>query len=381
MPDRLARSLARAALLALAVIADPSHVGAQALPFHVRVVAGAQLDEKGQGLLFTRLNACYALTAAHVMHRSDRASLVAGRGVGVHGSGRLLMKDDGEDDLAILHVSGEMARRCGPELSDGASLDGIVSRRSAGVLAFVVDDGGVMNQPVRVEDVGPNFLRIEATRPGDGILEGQSGSLLKIDDQPAGLLLGAKDSVGKVLRYDRALQRVARFFAQPKPLHAAAPDSTYAVALPAARNNLLSAATGAQVVAWNLMPVSPQFDTENLLLDHAPPWLGDLKTLRAGWSEIDIRLGGEVPPALARIELIGSGVVPSSRRVRDFEVLVRSAEQSSWISVQSGTSFMHEATTLVEFAPVRVRYLRLRLHSNWGDDAAIGLRAVRAYAP
>lgn len=190
------------------------HVSSPAMaepPLHVHV----RSEQQGQGLLILRLNTCYTITAGHVLGTSRQAELVGGQDGRLLGDGDVVHTFEGED-VALLRVTGALARRCGTEFEDVRQLDRLVATRAQATLSYVFDDGGVGRMPVVVTDVGPHFMRVRPTNVGDRLMQGLSGGLITVGDQPAGLLLSVESGGnGKAIRYDRVTTLIRQFFAQP----------------------------------------------------------------------------------------------------------------------------------------------------------------------
>jgi len=323
-------------------------------PTHALVTFGGQSSARGQGLLVLRLNACYAITASHVMGERTIASLIGGDGRGLLGEGRLLVKFE-KEDVALLRVTGALVHGCGGGMEKTHRLDGVLSRRTRAELSFVVDDGGIGRIPLVVTDIGPEFLRVLPTRPVDSFWQGLSGSLVTVSDEPVGILVSVnRDGQGKAIRYDRALQRVREFFATPS--RAGASPSLPRVPLSQRRDlkgvDLLAAANGGAVVRWSALPLRPENGASNLIEDGNHMWT---VVAREYPIEVDFELAEGQVHTVGRIELLSDGVYPSGRVPRDIEILFGVEDPRSWLSLVSGTVFPHEASAVFKFAPVRSR--------------------------
>ena len=368
----------RLAAIALALCVSASAYSQSAVPVSVFVKSSTT----GRGWLFQRLGNCYLLTAGHVLGGNSQASLIGGMNGKVVGRALLLKHWSAEDeDLALMHVQGALARQCGIELDKTPRLETVVNARARGELIEVVEDGGTKRTAIRVGDVGPRFLMIAALDGSDSLYQGQSGGLVTIADAPGGMYLAINGDLGlsRVLRYDVIGRWVNEYFRAPD-LAAINP----LVPVPGARQkpargDLFASAAGTRVEA-NGLPLSPGVGPENLISAGAGPWIADLGTTQGDWLEVDFYFGAANVRTVARVELDSSGVTPPDRRIRDYEVLTRSDEISPWLSQTSGTCVALEDTCFVELAPTRAHGVRLRIHSNWGARDATALAAVRAYA-
>lgn len=342
------------------------------------VHASVKAHEQGQGLLVSRLDSCYAITAKHVLGSRTEASLVGGRDGRQFGHGQLLQAF-GEDDIAILRVTGALAGSCGAEVADVGRLEEVVATRAVGVLSYVYDDGSVGRLPLVVTDVGPRFLRVTPTSAREQLAQGMSGSLVRIADRPSGVLLEVeKGGEGKVLRYDRVIALLKAFFARAPAAAAAAPPPSSEVRQAGSRpGNLLAAAAGARVLRWSALPTAPESGPVNLIGSVRGPWLSSRKSFPV---EVDFELPAGRVHTIARIELDSTGVEPRNRLPRDFEILFSANDPNSWSSLHSGTFFAQDTRREWQVAPVRARYIKLRIYSNWGDADAVGLGAVRAFS-
>ena len=331
--------------------------------------------EEGQGLLVSRLDACYAITAKHVMRDRVVASLIGGRDNRRTGEGQLL-RAFADDDIALLRVTGALVSGCGGTLEDATALEGVIVTRALAALAKVFDDGGVGRMPLIVTDVGPQFLRVAPASANDRLVQGMSGGLVTIGDRPAGMLLAVEASgEGKVIRYDRVAGLVKQFLARPAELVVTPPIGGASGEI-ADASNLLAAARGARVLRWSAVPTQPENGPTNLIAATRIPWLSTTRDLPV---DVDFELAGGRASTIRRIELDSAGVEPRMRLPRDFEILFSVSSLTAWTPLHSGTFFTQDARRAFDVAPVRARYIKLRIHSNWGDPNTVGLGAVRIY--
>jgi hypothetical protein len=375
----------------LTVVLAGTALVADAAPVPVLVKS----HENGQGMLLRRADTCYLLTAAHVLGTSDLATLVGSTGARRFGEARLVARFEVED-LALMRVSGALAQDCGDEFDAYRDdLDRILGARATGSLPFVFDsnvggaDGGMGRVPIVVTDLGPDWLRIATTRMGDALEQGRSGSLVLVADRPAGVLVAVEPSgEGKVMRIDRVIAMIERFFANPGASRAGVAGPTGAratnlVTVAAAASdvreppgNLLSMAAGATVVAWNSPPSSPDFSPLNLIdASRAHSWNAQASLLPV---EVDFRFANGAAQTIGRLEFVLAQDQDAARAAREVELLT-SMDGALWRSVHLGTLFNDEAVKRVPMAPLRAAYLRLRIYKNWGDTAWVSLRQVRAF--
>jgi F5/8 type C domain len=366
-------------------------LGVTAAPMHVLVKS----QEQGQGLLLRRADTCYLLTANHVIAQAEGATVVGGTGVRRFGEARVVARFPIQD-LALLRVIGALAQECGDEIDEyRGDLGRTLSARASGSLPFVFDsdkggpEGGVGRVPIVVTDLGPDLLRIATTRSGDSFDQGRSGSGVVAADRIAGVLVSVEPGgEGKVVRIDRAIALIERFFANPAAATAPPPRTgatPTAPPPPAGRpapsvseplGNLLSAAVGATVVKWNSPPSSPEFSPSNLIdASKGNSWNAQAKALPV---EVDFRFANGQPQTIGRIEFVLAQDQDAARAAREVELLT-SMDGSTWRPIHLGTLFNNEAVKSVPMAPLRAAYLRLRIYKNWGDAAWVSLRQVRVF--
>ncbi len=392
------RSVASISAVWLRTIQSVAALSLTALAAAAPVQVQVKSKEQGQGMLLQRADTCYLLTAEHVVRGTDRANLVGSTGARRFGEAKLVHRFMHED-LALLRVSGALARECGGEFDEHRDdLGRTLSARPVGSLARVFDsdksgpEGGTGRVPIVVTDVGPVWLRIKTTQNSEKIEQGLSGGGVFVADRLAGVLVSVEDeggvTIGKVMRIDHAIALIDRFFANPKsadpdtekPSAVQAPSATVAAtAGPTFREptgNLLSVAAGATVVAWNSPPSSPEFSPSNLIDASRPhSWNAQAKRLPV---EVDFRLVNGQAQTIGRLEFVLAQDQDSARAARDVEVLT-SIDGALWRPIHTGTLFNNEAVKSVPMAPLRAAYLRLRIYSNWGEAGWVSLRQVRAF--
>ena len=357
--------------LAMIVLALPGRVeAADTRPTQAHLQAG----EHGQAVLLSRLNECYAVAPAHVVGSEIFATLTGASAEAPIGDGDVLQTFG--YDLSVLRVTGDLARRCGGPIASVSGLDRILSRETRAAVSSVNADGSLSRRAVTVTDVGLLHLRIRPSGASDQLFKGLSGSPVLMGDQTIGLLMSvdAETGEGTVLRFDRAVETLRPFFG----LAAASPTGTKQVARddrPGDPNGL-----ALRVASWSAPPLNADSRAANLAMADAV-WL----TRPTGFPiEIVLELPGEQAHTVDSLRMLGSGIEPRTRLVRDFEILVSSAAEAGrrgWLSVQSGTFFQNDTEKEIRFAPVRARRIMLRVYSHWGDPEAVGLAAIEVPAP
>lgn len=343
--------------LPLAVLASPPQ-------------AFVQAREQGQAFLMFRLGECYGVVPAHVMAGEFYASLV-GNGAGTpHGDADLLQTFG--YDLAVLRVTGGLAKDCGSFPVSVQNLDQFLAAAGAGQIVSVTADGGTARRNVTVRDVGLLNIRVAPATPDDELFKGLSGSVLKIGHRTVGILMAVdpESGEGRVLRQDRVLETLRPFFGLSgvSPRGAELPPER-----PSPANQFIDG-----IVEWSVPPLTPEHRVERLLEDGV--WYGDLSSARFPVTLV-LALSGAQARAISGVILLSDQVEPSTRKVRDVEVLTRLSESAGWMPVITGTQFESETEKHLRFAPVRARQLMLRFYSNWGDDAAVGLSGLRILEP
>ncbi|PPI84484.1 hypothetical protein KEHDKFFH_09425 [Marinobacter maroccanus] len=334
------------------------------MPPQAFVTAG----ENGQAVLMSRLNECYAVTPAHVIGDGFFATLVGGSSARPRGEADLLQRFG--YDLAVLRVTGAITDNCDFDLGGSFSLDRALSTAGSGQIVSVNSDGSLSRREVRVSDVGLLYLRVSPVGPENQLFKGLSGSLLALDETPAGILMSVDPQTGegKVLRFDRSVETIRPFFGLKTTSEVAesmSPESEIAN-----QGNL------AEIVErWSSPAVSAEYRVSNLVdgVDAGTVWLAEPEGFPI---EVVFALKGDRVHAIDRVVLIGKGVTPPERLPRDVELLVSSREKGGWIPVFTGTYFSSEGVRELAFAPVRARKVMLRIYSHWGDETGVGLAGL-----
>ena len=345
-------------LLCLLLLLPPT---ALAKPLSTFVDSG----EVGQAILLHRLGSCYAITPAHVIDGGFFATLVGGLPSAPQGEADVLMTFG--YDLALLRVSGGVEADCKESFQKIANMDKLFGSASTGHLLTVRSDGSIARQQVSIVDTGMLYVHVAPTAGGEPLMKGMSGSLLEVDDRPAGLLMSVDPETGngKVLRYDRVTETIAPFFAGTRAITPANPAK---LTLPTA------ASQGYSVTRWTSPPLNAESRAMNLLDGNpASRWYARAQGFPL---DIEIKLSDDKAKVVGQVELVSQGVAPQARLVRDFEIMVSTKTKGGWVSVAHGTLFPKDPAKQLQFAPVRGKRLLLRIHSNWGDAEAVGLSGI-----
>jgi len=169
-------------------------------------------NEVGQGILRQRGSECLVVTPAHVVENALKIDLTTADKSKY--SAELLGLFPG--DLGVLRLNGDHASVCrNASWSDAIPLDALLEREKEGELRTMLADGSIRIVPVDI--VVYDKYRSIYVRPrntADAISKGESGSLLYVSGQLAGMLLSAKDNIGSVLRQDALINALALFFGE-----------------------------------------------------------------------------------------------------------------------------------------------------------------------
>jgi hypothetical protein len=346
-----------------------------------------EAKELGQGVLVRRSDACYLLTANHVVQGSLIANVSASTGKLRIGEAEVIARFT-DDDLALLRVMGAIAGECGGDwLAFRGDLSARLARRTTGSMPYVFPDGGAVSGlgrlPFAVTDLGPDFVRVTPLRADDQIEQGRSGSLLTLSEntgeRPIGLLLSVDNSgMGKALRWDRVLARMESFFekrvgavAVVSPASAKVPDAA-AAGFPARENKLL-ASSGASVVDFNRRRV-PDSGSVNSLI--GPPGDGPAWKVELGAAPVEVvfQLPGNAPVVLSEVGVMVSAETAPQERPKELEILL-SQDGVLWIPVKTMTMLEGDLFRKASFHSSRARLVKLRVYSSWGARS-VALRQV-----
>ncbi len=375
-----ARGLAVASMALVAMHAGQSRAEMPPPVF----VSGA---EEGQGFLMTRLDACYAVTAGHVMltgrepgapSRSD-ATIVGSGTPAVNGHGRLVGLDR-VADVAVLKIDGQLTRRCG--LDFVAPVDPARLRGATGLVVYAFEDGTLGSDQVDIVDLAPEVLQVAAartTKERGGLPAGRSGSLLEVAGSPAGMLLlvvnqGADAGIGRVLRYDALMRSVRTLLEHATPEPVASVKQPQAAAT--ASRNFADGTAGARIAYWSAQPTRPELHAGNLL-DSQSGAAWEASAI-SGLIDIDIELAGGQVHAVSSVEILGPsdiGLQPDA-----VEVYV-GTDGNTWSSVGNIDWNSGSGSGRVDFTPRRARFVRLHLAKPMiaGAAARMSLKRVIVY--
>lgn len=335
---------------------------AQPLPVFV------ESGELGQGILVSRLGACYGITPAHVIDGGFFASIVGGLPGAPKGDADVLMTFG--YDLSLLRITGGVTNHCDESFSRTGNSDVVLSAASTGHLHTVRSDGSVSRQQVSLSDSGMLYVHVHPVEGGEPLMKGMSGSLLQVAGKPVGMLMSVDSAsgMGKVLRYDRLTETIAPFFDGDTSSH---PGTDSNATVTASATNL-----GKEVTQWSAPAVGPQYRAKNILDgDPQTHWLAKATAFPV---DIEILLSAEKPVVLHGLEISTAGMANRQQTPRDYEIMVSTkASGRGWTPKSSGTLFSKDETTAVELTPVKARRVLLRLYSNWGDSEAIGVSDIR----
>ena len=185
-----------AVLLELATLMA-ANVEAQPQIVHVSCGRGT-----GQGYAVSRPGECLVLTPKHVLV-SNADVTVTGETARRVPAERLR---ELPSDLAVLRVAADSGI-CPAAATPPKALElrQALQRSVEGVLRTRTEDGRMVLTPVRLRDVGDEFLTVGWERVEDTIAQGMSGSLLEVEHRPAGLLqtVTAARKEARVIRLDR----------------------------------------------------------------------------------------------------------------------------------------------------------------------------------
>jgi hypothetical protein len=119
-------------------------------------------------------------------------------------------------DIGVLRLDGAHPSVCRHvSWSDAISLDSLLEREKQGELRIMLADGSIRIVPVDIVVYDKyRSINVRPRNTADAISKGESGSLLYISGQLAGMLLFAKDNIGSVIRQDALANTLALFFGE-----------------------------------------------------------------------------------------------------------------------------------------------------------------------
>ena len=378
MPRASFRALCKALAVVTWVALASSHV--LALEALVTVDGGSR---RGQAGLFTRGDACFALTPRHVLGGKQYAVLSIPLGSqGVRSAQGDLCAEWTDVDLSLLRVSGHAADGCGAPLATATPVERLLPASGAGVLRYSNQDGSTERVEVLVTFRGQEYLvGVRPRGSQDPLTQGLSGSTLYLSDLPAGLLLAAGDESdeGTVLRLDYIVGLLNALF--DKQQGAFIRDSSCLVAetLPTSTTegvgiDYAAAANGGQVVQWIVPPVSSMHRPEMLI---GPP------DDRSYWA-IETRTSAFVVVRFAAIRTISRievdlSQVPPGERPGSLSVLTRGSPTGPWTQVAGVHVQDADQHRTLAFAARRVLEIRVEITPKTYGPHVIGLGRISAY--
>ncbi|QNI31588.1 hypothetical protein H7849_21355 [Alloacidobacterium dinghuense] len=176
-------------------------------------------EQTGVGITRTRGSECFVITAEHVLGVVQTVSIVGYRGVRSTGT----KERSYAEDIAVLRVSGQ-----GPDICGGQQWRNVSAASLRQSMRWQLEgsngDGSVRIMDVALQTIDDRFLFVTSTRATDTIYEGMSGSLLKADGQPVGILIdvrrGNDGESGRAYRLDYLESTLNSFFAGGDPFNA-----------------------------------------------------------------------------------------------------------------------------------------------------------------
>lgn len=328
----------------------------------------------GQAFLTRYADTCVAMLPTHVAREAGVPAYLGERHAQLGESDEV---DDLGDDVAVGVVSGTLAQDCGMSIGTlSRAVDNRVREKGLATLRSVNSDGTLANIAVTVVDNdGERFLRIRPTNSKIQIRKGQSGSLVLIDSQPVGMLLSvhARHGVGKVLRFDRLVERVERHLAQRRAKAGVVSGEPADAAL-----DLAARVNGGRVSGWDSLAIDAEHRPRNLIgEDAASYWRASVSR----WpTELEIDLAGE-KAVISRVVLDGSGVASEKELPQRIEILASASRDARrWRSLLSReVSFDGQGLAVFQVAPTWARHLRLVFAGSRAAEDKLSLRRVRVY--
>ncbi len=184
-------------------------------PLPAQVFVRTASDHKGQGVLRKRDSECFLITPRHVATRV----LGGGRDTVPDEPIRVVLTQRVElgasyrtgyaDDIAILKLVSDGPVVDCPAVWDLGSWN--TGAEDAATLVSLSEAGTARHIPVRVVDDSERIIRVLPTSGGP-LARGMSGSLLRTEQGPAGMLLRVVADTGVVLRMDYISQVTHSFF-------------------------------------------------------------------------------------------------------------------------------------------------------------------------
>ena len=306
----------------------------------------------GQAQLFSYRGACFGVSPLHVM---QDAGMDFGP-VQIKAYGRMAQFESKrqfglKDDLVLGQVTGLSTTECGKELDLWPTMPKRQAMAVDGLqLNFVSQDGDITARNVSLREIDDNFIYLDLSGNSQGFQQGMSGSLVRLEGQPVGLLLTAE---GKTLRIDYIESLIRRpleqlFAANPVAVTSIAETLNYEVLESSAGTNLagnsiafLSRADPGQsyAVARADLPVTLRIKPSQKL--------GSLKVVHLG------------QPRLAN----KNGLIK--------EVEVQALSGRHWVYVGHATVPLDAGVVSIALNQKAAREYRLLIKSAYGDSSEV----------
>lgn len=311
----------------------------------------------GQAILLSRGDRCYAVTLEHVVKFGEGGSnapwVMVVRPGRIFGEGRFLRAIPAfPESLVILDLEGSVSLNC-PPFTGPEPLEALLRAGPQGQLRIIRPDGGVVFLPLQVSAV--DFEMFQVRFDGVTPTQGVSGGLVLIAGRSAGLLVDveAETGLGRVMRFDRALERLAPWFTYGPPATSRSPE-------PVTRDGLTL-----RLLSWS----APLLEYES-----SPRNVGDGGIWRVA-SEQPVEVIFALPEGatFSRVTIVVAGLPdpPRSVEVRVSPVGIERWTSLGWIVIEPGDIERH-----LMFAPRRGGLLKVRLLAPQPGKASMALRGV-----
>lgn len=322
----------------------------------------------GQALLINYLDECYAIIPQHVIGNDIQISLRSSGGIVKFSDGDVIQSFN--NDLSLSHIKGYIAKYyCNTKFTKKINnLDDFLKKDTLSMLVSINKDGSISRRKFIVSSVDPYYLWIRPFILGeDDIVQGLSGSLLVINDKPAGVLLSTDQNTGegRVLRYDRIMESISPFFSSPF-YSEGQKDIT--------RENILEL----EAIDWNNPSFSPELGANNLTdNNNSTYWNANINSF-----PVDIVFGfkSKKVHVINYIKLSSENIENKNCAPRVIEILSSNSLKDSWISVASFTYFPKENQKTINLNQIKSKKIKIRIYSNWGDEQRVCLSKVDVFS-
>lgn len=355
---------------AASVLAAISLLAGVAAADSALVRAGGEL---GQALLFHHRDACFALTAHHVVAGKDFIELLPSESGDRVAGAELFREMPG--DLAVLGVTRLDVQYCGNSLDDlGTSVEPAVERIKAGQhtrLPKTWQDGSLDFEQVGIARLDPFFVYLEPPRPGV-IQPGDSGTALLVDGTPVGILLDADTErpIGRALRMDVAVWMLERVFrgAPASVPTAAASSGSQAAPLEGGSIAEVTARTHDDSPAPVDVLLSPDRSQG--------PWVGVAERFPV---DIVVDLPGDQLHPVHAVTLTAPADAAGDRLPRDVQLAYSTGRRpGGFVVLRQGLFSPQQRAVVFDGLAIRARYLRLRILAGWAQGRPVlALQSIR----